>query len=57
MRLEFSGLRLQKAAQRKLAEFVLIFPPVRLGAELAAPAQTFEQRNGLPALQTPHTLE
>jgi hypothetical protein len=45
---------LQQAAQRKLAEFLLIFAAMGVGAKLAA-RQTLEQRNTLSALQTLHT--
>ena len=50
-------MRLHQTAQRELAVFPLVFAAMRVGAEFAAPAQTFEQRNTLAALQTPHTLE
>jgi hypothetical protein len=50
-------MRLHQAAQRKLAVFPLILAAMRVGAELAAPAQSLKQRNSLAALQTPHTLD
>jgi hypothetical protein len=48
---------LHQTPQRKLAIFPLVFFAMRVGTELAAPTETLEQRNGLTALQTPHTLE
>jgi hypothetical protein len=48
---------LHQPAQCKLAVFPLVFLAMRVGTELAAPTETLEQRNGLAALQTPHTLD
>jgi hypothetical protein len=53
--LRLGWLGLHQAAQRKFTVFLLVIAAMRLGAELAC-RETFEQRNILSALQTPHTI-